>query len=144
MNNWLYRGESVESLPEEYEHFVYLITNVSEQKFYIGKKQGFSLTTKPPLKGFKRKRKVIKESDWRTYYGSNDELKADVERLGEDNFIREILHWCRSKAEASYLEIREQLVRDAIIDPSYYNKWFSARVTSAHLKLMTEEKYGVK
>jgi hypothetical protein len=139
MSNWTYRGEFVESIPEVYDNFVYLITNLVSCKKYIGKKKSYSLRTLPPLKGQKRKRKIVKESDWKIYYGSNDELNADVLLLGEENFSREILHWCRSKAEASYLEAYEQFIRKAIIDPSYYNGWLSVRVTSKHLKLMSEE-----
>jgi len=142
MTNWTYNGIEVTEIPEGYDNFVYLITNLIDGKKYVGKKKSYSLRTLPPLKGQKRKRKVIKESDWRSYYGSNDLLNSDVITYGEENFTREILHWCRSLAEASYLEAYEQFVRKAIIDPSYYNQWLSVRVTSKHLMKMTEEYYG--
>jgi hypothetical protein len=136
---WFYNGVPVESVIEGYDNFVYLITNLVDGRKYIGKKKMYSLTTKSPLKGYKRKRKIIKESDWKNYYGSSEELKADVELLGKDSFKREIIHWCRSTSEASYLEAREQFIHNAIIDPAYYNSWISVRVTSTHLKLMKEE-----
>lgn len=142
MNNWTHKGEEVTCIPEGYEHFVYLITNVSTGKRYWGKKQSYSMVTRPPLAGQKRKRKLIKESDWRTYHGSSDSLKADVAELGADNFKREILHWCRSKAEASYLELYEQMVNHAILDPMSYNSWVSARCNANHLNKMSEEMFG--
>ena len=61
--------------------FVYLITNTVSDMKYIGKKQIEKRTKRPPLKGKKRKRIIIGESDWKTYTGSSDRLNADIEEL---------------------------------------------------------------
>ena len=125
---WLYRGQVVEQLPEDCEAFVYLITNNTNNKKYIGKKLAKFKTTKPPLKGKKNKRRGYKESDWRTYWGSSDNLKEDVEELGESKFTREILHYCPSRGVASYLEAREQFDRDVLLRDDYYNGIINVRI----------------
>ena len=90
---WTYQGEQVNEIPQGVEGFVYLITNTTNNRKYIGKKLAKFKTTKPPLKGKKNKRRGTKESDWRDYWGSSDHLIADVKRLGPDKFAREILHY---------------------------------------------------
>ena len=64
--------------------FIYLIINTINSKKYIGKKQLFSKTTKPPLKGKKRKRIEYKKSDYEKYYGSSEELKKDSDVVVEN------------------------------------------------------------
>ena len=91
---WTYQRKPLTEIPDGYVAFVYMITNLANDRKYLGKKL-FRFTRK--VKG-KRNRKVI-DSDWLTYYGSNKELKADVEALGPDQFKREILHLCNSKGE---------------------------------------------
>ena len=86
MSTWLYNNKEVDELPEGIEGFVYLITNLDNNRKYVGKKLARFKTTKPPLKGKKNKRRGYKESDWRTYWGSSEHLIADVERLGEHMF----------------------------------------------------------
>ena len=105
---WTYQDKIVEEISEEYIGFVYLITNLTNGKKYIGKKLAKFKVTKKPLKGKKNKRRSTKESDWRTYWGSSDHLNADVEQLGPENFTREILYYCTSRGELSYLEAKEQ------------------------------------
>jgi len=128
MSYWIYKGKQIDELPEGCEAFVYLITNKKNGKKYIGKKLAKFKTTKPPLKGKKRKRKGTKESDWREYWGSSDHLKADVEKYGEENFIREILHVCPSRGVASYLEAQEQFERKVLLTDDYYNGIINVRV----------------
>ena len=94
----------------------------------VGKKLAKFKTTKPPLKGKKRKRKGTKESDWRDYWGSSDNLKEDIALYGEDNFIREILHVCPSRGVASYLEAQEQFDRKVLLTDDYYNGIINVRV----------------
>jgi hypothetical protein len=74
------------------------------------------------------------ESDWQDYYGSNDTLKADVIKLGPENFQREILYYCKSKAECSYIEAREQFSRRVLESDDYYNGQISVRVHGNHIK----------
>ena len=125
---WLYKQKEIDQLPEDCEAFVYLITNLTNNKKYIGKKLAKFKTTKPPLKGKKNKRRGYKESDWRTYWGSNDYLKEDVIELGEDKFTREILYFCASRGIASYLEAKEQFDREVLLTDDYYNGIINVRV----------------
>jgi hypothetical protein len=126
--HWTYNGKEITDIPEEYEGFVYLITNLTNNQKYIGKKLAKFKTTKPPLKGKKNKRRGYKESDWRTYYGSSDRLNADVARLGEENFTREILYLCKGRGEMSYIEAREQFDRRVLETDEYYNGIINVRV----------------
>ena len=122
-----------------------MITNNSTGRQYIGKKLAkFSRTTYRvvKLKNGKKKRKKIKgkiESDWQTYYGSNIELNQDIERLGAGNFTREILYYCRSKAECSYIEAREQFQRKVLESNDYYNGQISVRVHGSHIKKLLQQ-----
>ena len=126
--SWTYKGKQIDTIPDEYEGFVYMITNLTDNRKYIGKKLAKFKTTKPPLKGKKNKRRGTKESDWRDYWGSSDKLIADVEKLGEDKFTREILYFCKSRGEMSYLEAREQFERRVLETDEYYNGIINVRV----------------
>jgi|TARA_B110000503_G_scaffold115092_1_gene173193 hypothetical protein len=125
---WTYQGTPVEEIPDNYIGFVYLITNLTDGKKYIGKKLAKFRKTKPPLKGKKRKRKSLVESDWRTYWGSSEHLLVDVTHLGTENFTREILYFCISRAELSYLEAREQFDRKVLETDEYYNGIINCRI----------------
>lgn len=114
--------------------FVYLITRVDDGKKYVGCKVFQNTTRLPPLKGQVRKRTIIKESNWQSYYGSNAELMTSVARLGPAAFHREILHLCRNKTELLYMEAKEQFQRDVLLSDDYFNKWISVKVTSRGLR----------
>ena len=94
--------------------FVYLITNTVSDMKYIGKKQIEKRTKRPPLKGKKRKRIIIGESDWKTYTGSSDRLNADIEELGKDKFTFEIICSCGTKSELAYLETLYQFQAEVL------------------------------
>lgn len=119
--------------------FVYLITNTATGRKYIGKKLAkFSKTSYKVVKlknGTKKKKKIRSkvDSDWRDYYGSNDVLNEDVSKLGKDNFIREILFYCNSKAQCSYIEAREQFTHKVLESTDYYNGQISVRVHGSHI-----------
>ena len=117
--------------------FVYQITNLTNGKKYIGKKLFYFSKTKQ-VKGKKKRYKA--PSDWKTYYGSNDKLNKDVESLGADMFLREILHLCQSKGECGYLEAKEQFVRGVIESDDYYNTWIMCRVRDTHIKGYNERR----
>jgi len=125
---WTYQGKIVEEISEEYIGFVYLITNLTNNKKYIGKKLAKFKVTKKPLKGKKNKRRSTKESDWRDYWGSSDKLNEDVEHLGPDNFTREILYLCKGRGEMSYIEAKEQFDRRVLETDEYYNGIINVRV----------------
>ena len=135
MSQWTYNGEPVHDLPETCEGFVYLITNLTNDKKYVGKKLARFKVTKPPLKGKKNKRRSTKESDWRTYWGSSDWLIGDVKELGEDQFTREILYYCQSRGMLSYLEAKEQFDREVLLTDEYYNGIINVRVGSSKVLL---------
>jgi len=131
--SWLFESKEIETLPEDCVGFVYLITNLTNNRKYIGKKLARFKTSKPPLKGRKNRRRGTKESDWREYYGSNDELNKDIEQLGTENFQREILYYCNSKAECSYIEAREQFRHKVLESQEYYNGHIQVRVHGSHI-----------
>ena len=136
---WLYQETLINELPEDCIGFVYCITNLTNNRKYIGKKLAkFSKTTYKTVKlknGTKKKKKIRSkvDSDWQTYYGSNLELNKAVEKLGTENFKREILYYCKSKAECSYIEAREQFDRKVLESKDYYNGQISVRVHGSHI-----------
>ena len=131
---WLYQNTPVETLPDSCVGFVYLITNNLTGRKYIGKKLAkFSKTTYRTVKqknGIKKKKRIRSkiDSDWQQYYGSSAELSADIEKLGTNNFTREILFYCASKSECSYIEAREQFSRRVLESQDYYNGHIQVRV----------------
>ena len=129
---WLYNSSPFEEIPETAYGYVYLITNTITGRKYIGKKLFWFRKTKV-LKGKKKRIKV--ESDWREYWSSSDEVKKDVETLGADKFIREILHICPNKGSCNYLEAREQMDRRVLETEDYYNGQIQCRVHKTHLRL---------
>lgn len=132
---WTYNNAPVtDEIIEGFIGFVYEITNLTNGRKYLGKKKFVRKVTKPPLKGSKRKRRSVVPSDWREYYGSNDDLLSDVDRLGSDKFERKIIRLCKTLGECSYFEAKEQFAVDAILDERYYNKWLSVRVRGDHMK----------
>ena len=128
---WTYQGKIINEIPEEYVGFVYLITNLTNGKKYVGKKLAKFKVTKNPLKGKKNKSRSTKESDWKDYWGSSDKLNEDVQTLGPNNFTREILYYCTSRGELSYLEAREQFARKVLETEEYYNGIINVRVGSS-------------
>jgi hypothetical protein len=137
---WLFENTQIEALPEDCVGFVYIITNLVTGRKYIGKKLAkFSKTTYKVVKlknGNKKKKKIRSkiDSDWQTYYGSNDELNKDIQTLGQENFKREILYYCNSKAQCSYIEAREQFRHQVLESDAYYNGQISVRVHGSHIK----------
>lgn len=142
--SWTYQNEIIETLPEDCVGFVYLITNVISGRKYIGKKLAkFAKTTYKTVKlknGTKKKKKIRSkiDSDWREYYGSNVELSKDVAELGPENFTREIIFYCTSKAECSYIEAREQFSRRVLESKDYYNGHIQVRVHGSHIIKLQE------
>lgn len=129
--NWLYNNKIVESitdLPEETYGFIYRIISPTG-KFYIGKKSLIHNIKKPLTKkeiaeqsgpGRKATKKVVqKESDWKTYYGSAKDLKEDLDKIGKENFTREIIKICYTKKELTYWEIAIQCKEDVLFRDTY-------------------------
>jgi hypothetical protein len=123
-------------LAEDTFGFIYEITNTINQKKYIGKKQCKSKLKRKPLKGKKNKRIEIKESDWREYTSSSDNLNGDIEMYGKDKFLFKILKTCGSKWELAYFEIKEQLKREVLLRDDYYNGIINVRIGRPPKKLL--------
>jgi Putative endonuclease segE, GIY-YIG domain len=136
---WIYQGTPILELPDDCVGFVYLITNTITGRKYIGKKLAkFSKTTYKTVKlknGNKKKKKIRSkiDSDWQEYYGSSPNLTKDIDTLGKDKFTREILYYCKSKAETSYIEAREQFDRKVLESDEYYNGHIQVRVHGSHI-----------
>lgn len=131
---WTYKGKEVSDEDVEgYVAFVYIITNLANEKKYIGKKNLF-FTRSKKVKGKSRRKRERKSSDWRAYWGSNNSLVSDVADLGEDKFTREILHLCKTKGTANYLEMKEQILHGVLESDGWYNDQIRVRVHRSHLK----------
>ena len=140
-SDWYYQGTIVENLPDDCVGFVYIVTNTSNNKRYIGKKLAKFSKTKykmVTLKNGTKKRKKIKsyvDSDWKTYYGSSVELSADILTIGIEHFTREILFYCTSKGSLSYVELREQIFNEVLLNPDlWYNGIVQAKIHRNHIK----------
>ena len=129
---WIYKNEPLLEVPENAYGFVYLITNKITGKKYIGKKLFWFKKTKT-VKGKKKRLKA--ESDWKEYWSSSDDVKKDVQELGEENFTREILHICPNKGSCNYLEAKEQMIREVLETDLYYNSQIQCRVHRTHIKV---------
>lgn len=129
--NWLYEGKEITSIEDIPNHesvigFTYKITNLTNGRYYIGKKVLFHNKKTRISKTEKEKTKtrcifkmVKRESDWKKYYGSSDELKKDVKELGKENFKREIIMLCCNKKYLSYCEMSSLILNDVLRDNSY-------------------------
>lgn len=134
-NPWMYEGKAFTSEDiGDHVGFIYEIHDTITGQKYIGKKQFTNKKTRPPLKGKKRRRIEHVESDWKTYYGSN-ELLAEAVKGSEDKsyYKRYIIRLCNSKSELSYYETKEIFVRDAILRDDYYNSWATVKVSRNQL-----------
>lgn len=132
---WYYKDEEFTSeMIEDYVGFVYLITDKSNNKKYVGKKLLTSKRKLPPLKGKTRRRTVVKETDWQKYYGSSEEVKLMVEEKGADNFHREIIFLCNSKGELGYLEAKYQFEHDVLLRDDFYNGIIQCKVHRNHVR----------
>jgi hypothetical protein len=136
---WYFQNQAVTEIPDGVIGFVYLITNLTSDRKYIGKKlMLFKKTTYKMVKlknGTKKRKKIrgLVDSDWKDYYGSSVELSKDIANLGKQNFSREILFFCRTRAECSYIEAREQFSRRVLESTDYYNGQISVKVHGSHI-----------
>ena len=130
---WLFENKEVDSdIIDDYIGFVYCITNNVTGKKYIGKKL-FKNTRRTKVKGQTRRKKTVKESDWKEYWGSNKVLQEDVQTLGEDNFERIILKLCKTKGECNYWEAKYQMQYEVLESDDWYNEWIMVKVHRSHI-----------
>jgi len=131
---WYYNEEAFDETPEEYQGFVYMITELDTGKKYIGKKFFWKPKILPKTKTRKRRVKTRVESDWRKYYGSSVEVKSLVEEKGVDNYKRDILYLCRTKGECSYYEAKLQFQYDVLLSDDFYNEFIGCKIHSKHIR----------
>ena len=122
-----------ESFLEDYQGFVYMVTELDTGKKYIGKKFFWKPKTLPVTKTRKRKVKTRVVSDWKKYFGSSQEVKTLVEEKGAENFKREILKLCRTKGECSYYEAKLQFEYDVLLREDFYNAFIGCKIHAKHL-----------
>ena len=131
---WHYNGKEFDETPEEYQGFVYQITEKSTGMKYIGKKFFWKPKILPKTKARKRRVKTRAESDWRKYFGSSKEVQLLVEENGADAFHREILKLCKTKGQCSYYEMKYQLELDVLLKPEeYYNAFIGGKIHRKHI-----------
>ena len=122
-NPWIYEGRPFTSDDiGDYYGFVYRITNTTNEKSYIGRK--YFVQKRKPKGG---KRRVTSESDWKRYFGSSDELKQDIKRIGRNFFRREILSLHTPLGKVNYEETKQLFLHNVLMEalddgtPKYYN-----------------------
>jgi len=138
---WFYNDKqftSTNDFPLNTYGFIYIIENLINGKFYIGKKVLFSKQNKklgkkelaalPVSRGRKPSTKeVITESNWLDYYGSSKDLQNDIKKLGKENFKRKIVHFCYSKKHLTYMEVKTQFAYDVLESTNCYNDSIGGR-----------------
>ena len=132
---WVYNNKEFNETPDEFQGFVYMITEKDTGKKYIGKKFFWKPKVLPVTKSRKRRVRTRVESDWRTYYGSSKEVQTLVEEKGKDNYIREILKLCKTKGECSYYEAKYQFEFDVLLSDEYYNEFIGCKIHSKHIRV---------
>jgi hypothetical protein len=144
INQWYYNAQpftkeaAAQKIEEGYIGFIYEITDNLTGKKYIGKKLMVGKRRLPPLKGQKRKRVKMVESDWEKYFGSSELLSALVEERQND-FSREVLFLCKSKGELNYTEAREQFAREVLLSDDYYNNLIAVKIHGSHVNSLRKK-----
>ena len=131
---WVYNNKEFNETPEEFQGFVYMVTEKDTGKKYIGKKFFWKPKILPITKTRKRRVRTRAESDWRTYYGSSKEVQSLVESKGKDNYKREILKLCKTKGECSYYEAKLQFQYDVLLSDEYYNEFIGCKIHAKHIR----------
>lgn len=139
-NPWLYNNSVFESedIGDNYG-FIYRITNTTNGHDYIGRKFFWTVKKRPPLKGKKNKRRETVETDWKTYWGSSDRLKQDIETLGTDKFTREIIQLCKTRGITNYMECYYQMKEHVLLREDNYNGIINIRLGVGSVKGILKE-----
>ncbi len=134
---WLYNEKEYTETPEEYQGFVYEITEIDTNKKYIGKKNFWKPKTLPKNSRRSRRVRTRVPSDWRTYHGSSKEVQLLVEK--GIRFKRVILKLCKTKGEMSYYEAKLQFEKDVLLKDEYYNEFIGCKIHAKHIKSMSTD-----
>ena len=124
MNQWKNQPSNI----KDYHGFVYCIVNLTNNKKYIGKKCFWNKIKRKPLKGQKRIRRDVIESDWKNYWGSCKQLKEDIKQHGKDKFMRVILKCFHNKFDLAYQELKLQIDQEVLFRDDYYNNIIQVRL----------------
>ena len=139
-NDWTLDGKRFTSDDVgEFYGFIYRITNLTNGHDYIGRKYFKTIRKLKPLMGFKRKRKVTKETDWQEYWGSSKRLLEDIEKLGIENFKREIICLCESRGDTNYMEAKIQFDEEVLLNPENYNGIIAVKIGVGSVKNLSEK-----
>jgi hypothetical protein len=139
-NDWTLDGKRFTSDDVgEFYGFIYRITNLTNGHDYIGRKYFKTIRKLKPLMGFKRKRKVTKETDWQEYWGSSKRLLEDIEKLGKENFKREIICLCESRGDTNYMEAKIQFDEEVLLNPENYNGIIAIKLGYGSVKNLSEK-----
>ena len=132
--SWLFNGQEFTSDDiADFVSFVYIITCIPTGRKYIGKKR-FEFMRSKKRKDSKRRIRTYKESDWKEYYGSSSEVAKDIVKYGKEGFKREIIRLCKTKSEASYWELYEQMVNHVLLNEAeYYNNFVGTKIHRSHV-----------
>ncbi len=137
--DWTYNGERFTTSDiGNFYGFVYRITNLTNGYDYVGRKYFKTIRKLNPLKGFKRKRKVSKETDWQDYWGSSKRLLEDIEKHGKHNFKREIICLCSSRGQTNYMEAKIQFDEDVLLKEDNYNGIIAIKIGGGSIKKLPE------
>ena len=138
---WIYQDKEIKELTDMPEPqpfgFIYEVTHIPSGRKYIGRKQLISVTRKAlgkkelalqTDKRLSKKKTVIKETDWKTYYGSHPEIKQMIKDKKHLEFKREILRFVSTKKQLTYFEDKYLYV-NGVIEPGsvYINDSISGR-----------------
>jgi hypothetical protein len=126
LSHWLYTGKLLLEAPENYFGFVYIITNKTSGKKYIGRKY-FGTTRRVKVAGKKRRKVVRKDSNWKEYTGSSKNLNSDILKLGKENFKFQILIMGETKGQVNYLEENIHHRFHVSFNEDYYNDCIGPR-----------------
>ena len=141
--DWKYNGKVFvppkDFSPEVMYGFIYQITNTENDRKYIGKKFFWKKKTLPITKSRKRKKRLLVESDWRTYCGSSKYLVEDIEKIGLNKFDREILYIGTMKGELAYIEAKLQFENEVLLRDDYYNGIINIRLGSNSVNILKKE-----
>ena len=139
-NDWTLDGKKFTSDDiGDFYGYVYRITNLVSGHDYIGRKYFNTVRKLNPLKGFKRKRKVTKETDWQEYWGSSKRLLEDIEKLGKENFKREIICLCKTRGDTNYMEAKIQFDENVLLNENNYNGIIAVKIGIGSVKNLAED-----
>ncbi len=131
---WYYEQKEFTDTPDNFAGFVYLITDLSNQRKYVGKKLFHRSKILPKNSKRARRSRQTVDSDWRTYCGSSKAVSELVEEFGLDRFKREIIRLCVTKGEMSYYETKEQIEREVLFSDEYYNEFIGCKIHARHVR----------